>query len=34
MELALIVSLIVLSVVAVVGLLGFVIDRGAGRLER
>jgi preprotein translocase subunit SecE len=34
MELALIVSLVVLTVVAVVGLLGYVIDRGAGRLER
>lgn len=34
MELAMIVSLIVFSVVAVVGVLGYVIDRGAGRLER
>jgi preprotein translocase subunit SecE len=34
MELALIVSLVVLTVVAVVGVLGYVIDRGAGRLER
>jgi preprotein translocase subunit SecE len=34
MELAMIVSLVVFSVVAVVAAIGYAIDRGAGRLEK
>lgn len=34
MELATTVGLVVLTIVVVIGAIGYVIDRGAGRLER
>ena len=34
MQLAMTVSLVVFSVIAVVAVIGYVIDKGAGRLER